>query len=81
MAGPMLERFTMTAIPNHDDGLGEALITTREAVWRFNLPEYWLSHPKERRRRGIPHYRVGKLLRFKASELERWLIAAGTAHA
>jgi len=44
-------------------------------VWRFNLPEYWLSHPKERRRRGIPHYRVGKLLRFKASELERWLCA------
>ena len=39
----------------------------------FNLPTYWLSQAKERQKRRIPHYRVGKLVRFKPNELEAWI--------
>ena len=41
----------------------------------FNLPTYWLSQAKERQQRRIPHYRVGKLVRFKPNELEAWIVA------
>ncbi|WP_131111607.1 helix-turn-helix domain-containing protein [Sulfuricystis thermophila] len=53
--------------------LGERLIDAREAALALNLPLYWLTHAKERRRLHLPHYRVGKLLRFKLSELSAWM--------
>jgi hypothetical protein len=55
--------------------LGEQLIDVRQAALMFNLPTYWLSQAKERKARRIPHYRVGKLVRFKPNELEAWIIA------
>jgi hypothetical protein len=55
--------------------LGEQLIDVRQAALMFNLPTYWLSQAKERKARSIPHYRVGKLVRFKPNELEAWIIA------
>ena len=55
--------------------LGEQLIDARQAALMFNLPTYWLSQAKERQQRRIPHYRVGKLVRFKPSELEGWIVA------
>jgi len=55
--------------------LGEQLIDTRQAALMFNLPSYWLSQAKERKQRRIPHYRVGKLVRFKPNELEAWIVA------
>lgn len=55
--------------------LGEQLIDVRQAALIFNLPSYWLSQAKERQRRRIPHYRVGKLVRFKPNELEAWMVA------
>lgn len=55
--------------------LGEQLIDSRQAALMFNLPTYWLSQAKERKQRGIPHYRVGKLVRFKPNELEAWIVA------
>lgn len=55
--------------------LGEQLIDSRQAALMFNLPTYWLSQAKERQQRRIPHYRVGKLVRFKPNELETWIIA------
>lgn len=55
--------------------LGEQLIDARQAALMFNLPTYWLSQAKERRKRRIPHYRVGKLVRFKPNELEAWIVA------
>jgi hypothetical protein len=58
-----------------DQVLGERLIDTRQAALMFNLPSYWLSQAKERQQRRIPHYRVGKLVRFKANELEAWIVA------
>ncbi|MFX3544405.1 helix-turn-helix domain-containing protein [Ralstonia mannitolilytica] len=55
--------------------LGEQLIDVRQAALMFNLPSYWLSQAKERAQRRIPHYRVGKLVRFKPNELEAWIVA------
>ena len=55
--------------------LGEQLIDARQAALIFNLPTYWLSQAKERRQRRVPHYRVGKLVRFKPNELEAWIVA------
>jgi len=55
--------------------LGEQLIDVRQAALMLNLPTYWLSQAKERQQRGIPHYRVGKLVRFKPNELEAWIVA------
>ncbi|GAB4112944.1 MAG: hypothetical protein Fur0019_19350 [Tibeticola sp.] len=53
--------------------LGERLIDAREVALALNLPLYWLTHAEERRRLHLPHYRVGKLLRFKLSELSAWM--------
>ena len=61
------------------DVLGERLVDAREAAHCLNLPMYLLTHPKERQRLGIPHYRVGKLVRFKLQELEDWMLAQGGA--
>lgn len=55
--------------------LGERLVDAREASHCLNLPIHWLTHTKERQRLGLPHYRVGKLLRFKLQELQDWMQA------
>ena len=52
--------------------LAERLIDAREAALSLNLPMYWLTHARERQRLGLPHYRVGKLVRFKLRELLDW---------
>lgn len=78
MAGPVLEEYTMTP-SSITDVLGEHLVDASEAAHCLNLPMYLLTHPKERQRLGIPHYRVGKLVRFKLQELEAWMLAQGGA--
>ena len=78
MAGPVLEECTMTP-SSITDVLGERLVDASEAAHCLNLPMYLLTHPKERQRLGIPHYRVGKLVRFKLQELEAWMLAQGGA--
>lgn len=55
--------------------LGERLVDAREASHCLNLPIHWLTHTKERERLKLPHYRVGKLLRFKLQELQDWMQA------
>lgn len=69
----------MTDTPLHQR-LGERLIDAREAALTLNLPLYWLTHAKERARLRLPHYRVGKLLRFKSSELIAWMEASQAPH-
>jgi hypothetical protein len=73
LARPLLEgEMNNTAL---DQVLGERLIDSRQAALMFNLPGYWLSQAKERKQRRIPHYRVGKLVRFKPNELDAWIVA------
>jgi len=74
VARPLLDDADMNNTPLNQV-LGEQLIDTRQAALMFNLPTYWLSQAKERQQRRIPHYRVGKLVRFKPNELEAWIIA------
>ena len=78
MAGPVLEEYTMNP-SSITDVLGERLVDASEAAHCLNLPMYLLTHPKERQRLGIPHYRVGKLVRFKLQELEAWMLSQGVA--
>ena len=73
VATPLLETDMSHASLNAV--LGEQLIDSRQAALMFNLPTYWLSQAKERQQRRIPHYRVGKLVRFKPNELEAWIVA------
>lgn len=56
-----------------DRALGEKLVDARYAALVLNLPLHWLVQKQQRKRRGIPHYRVGKLLRFKLGELRGWM--------
>jgi hypothetical protein len=53
--------------------LTERLVDAREAAYCLKVPIYLLTHPKERQRLGLPHYRVGKMVRFKVSELMAWM--------
>jgi hypothetical protein len=76
MAGPVLEEPHMN-IPTMQDVLGERLVDAREAAHCLNIPTYLLTHPKERERLLVPHYRVGKLVRFKLQELIDWLEQQG----
>ena len=46
--------------------LGERLIDAARRRCCLNLPMYWLTAPQGASAGyGIPHYRVGKLVRFK----------------
>jgi hypothetical protein len=58
--------------------LGERLVNAREAALCLNLPMHWLTQPKVRHRLGLPHYLVGKLVRFKLNELADWINAQQT---
>ncbi len=61
--------------------LTERLVDAREAAYCLKVPIYLLTHPKERQRIGLPHYRVGKMVRFKVSELMAWMQAKAEAEA
>ena len=61
--------------------LTERLVDAREAAYCLKVPIYLLTHPKERQRLGLPHYRVGKMVRFKVSELLAWMQAKAEAEA
>jgi hypothetical protein len=55
--------------------LGEKPVDVRTAALSLNLPMHWLAQKQQRKHRGIPHYRVGKLVRFKLGELMAWMQA------
>ena len=55
----------------------EPFVDAREAAYTMNLPMYYLINAAQRKRMGIPHYRIGWMIRFKLSELETWLSARG----
>jgi hypothetical protein len=79
MAGPVLEESHMKT-PSMNDILGEPLVDARTVAHAYDLPLYILIQPAERARRGIPYYRVGKLVRFKLKEMEAWLLKQGSGH-
>ena len=53
----------------------EPFVDAREAAYTMNLPMYYLTNAAQRKRMAIPHYHIGRMVRFKLSELEAWLSA------
>jgi len=54
----------------------EALVDARVAAYRMNLPMYYLINAAQREKMDIPYYRIGRMIRFRMSELEAWFSAA-----
>jgi excisionase family DNA binding protein len=48
--------------------------TVGELSELLNLPAYLLAQRLQRERCGIPHYRIGKLVRFRLDEVQAWLL-------
>lgn len=53
----------------------EVMVDAYQAAYHLNMPLYYLINAAKRQALGIPHYRIGRLLRFKISELDDWLLA------
>lgn len=49
-----------------------SFLTAREIAAKIDVPLYLLTHPSERKKSGLPHYRVGKMVRFKLDEILNW---------
>jgi hypothetical protein len=58
--------------------VGEPFVDAREAAYTLNLPMYYLTNAAQRTRLRIPHYRIGRMVRFKLSELTAWQQRFGT---
>jgi hypothetical protein len=56
----------------------EPLVDAQTAAAHLNLPRYYLTHQAKRQALKVPHYRIGRLLRFRISELDAWLLATAT---
>ena len=50
----------------------EPMVAARTAHRALCIPMQWLDNKAQRRARGVPHYRIGHLVRFRLSELEQW---------
>ena len=50
----------------------EPMVAARAAHQALRIPMQWLNNKVQRRTRGVPHYRIGHLVRFRLSELEQW---------
>ena len=50
----------------------EPFVDAREAAYTMNLPMYYMTNARQRTKLRIPHYRIGRMVRFKLSELAEW---------
>jgi len=57
----------------------EGFVDAREAAYTMNLPMYYLTNARQRKKLRIPHYRIGRLVRFKLSELTEWQRLLGSS--
>jgi excisionase family DNA binding protein len=55
-------------MPNSQDG--EAMVSVEEVAKYLNVSRSWIY--RNRKRRNVPHKRVGKHLRFLISEIQEW---------
>ena len=51
---------------------GETFVDAGEAAFVLNLPMYYLTNLAVRTKLRIPHYYIGRMVRFKLSELTLW---------
>jgi hypothetical protein len=55
----------------------EPFVDAREAAYTMNLPLYYMTNAQQRIKLRIPHYRIGRMVRFKLSELADWQMTHG----
>ena len=76
MAGPLLGSKTMkhtfSQIP-----VAEPMVSAQHAARTLGLPLHFLTKPRSRTSKRIPHYRVGQMVRFRMSELTTWAATQG----
>jgi hypothetical protein len=56
----------------HPPVVREPFVDAREAAYTMNLPMYYMTNARQRTKLCIPHYRIGRMVRFKLSELADW---------
>ena len=56
----------------HPPVVREPFVDAREAAFTMNLPMYYMTNARQRTKLRIPHYRIGRMVRFKLSELAQW---------
>lgn len=66
----------MTKSFRQEASQSESLVDARVAAYRMNLPMYYLINAAQREKMDIPYYRIGRMIRFRMSELEAWLSTA-----
>lgn len=52
--------------------IGEPMINAHDAASALHLPCYWFTNQKMRDKYQIPHYVLGGVVRYRASELVHW---------
>ena len=50
----------------------EPMVDARTVSAYLGIPLHYLLHRLRRKELGVPHYRIGRLLRFRMSEMESW---------
>jgi len=68
-------KHTFSQIP-----VAEPMVSAQQAARTLGLPLHFLTKPRSRSSKRIPHYRVGQMVRFRISELSAWLAAQGGVH-
>lgn len=54
------------------------LISTSDAASLTKLPAYYFSNKEKRDAFGIPHYYIGRIVRFNLDEIRHWEISMAT---
>jgi hypothetical protein len=58
----------------------EPMVSAQHVARTFGLPLHFLTKPRSRTSKRIPHYRVGQMVRFRMSEISAWLTTRGGIH-
>lgn len=78
VAGPLLENNTMKHFYSQPPVV-EPMVGAQYATQALGLPLHFLTKPRSRTSKRIPHYRVGQMVRFRMSELTTWAATQGGA--
>ncbi len=63
------------------NGTGQQLLTPQEAADLLRVRVSWIyNHSRRRSHQPIPCLKLGKYLRFRSSELMRWVEEQGRRH-
>ncbi len=73
----LLEDYPLKSHLISPAAVGEPFVDAREAAYALILPMYYLTNGAQRTKLQIPHYRIGRLVRYKLSELAIWQAIRG----